>query len=386
MTTSRPFISPSPCSWWCVGKVKTDEVVKEATRLFGDLKNDHDISPVAPFDLAAIHQAQRQLPRVSVIPGDWNKVYLSLSFPVPGFRSSQIPSLEVLAQLLGGDNTSRLYRKFKYERQLVHNISAYSMTLERAGIMYIQTTLDRDKLDIFWKEFIQELSSLNAASFTDQELERAKLNLEDSLFQAKETLPGLASKLGFFQFFEDGILSEQNYLYELKHVDRGQLDQAIHDFIRPSSFSAVLLPPQKDTDAKMLGEELTAQLAELWPAKIEKSSIADAKQAGKGRNVIDLGKGRTLVLLPDPTLPYTSISMSFRGGDSLLSPDEQGLAQLGARTLTKGTAKRSANELQDFLSDHAASLNASSTREPWWSTPSSPPVSATNCCPCSKRC
>lgn len=350
-----------------VGNVDADTVIEQATKLFGPLRNDRDIPPVTPFEVQALHQTQGNAPRMAVVPGDWNKVYLSLSFPLPGFRSARAPSLEVLAQLLGGDKTSRLYRKFKYELQLVHDISAYSLVLERSGMFYIRASLDRDKLDAFWEGLLAEFAGLQAASFTDEELERAKLNLEDSLFQAKETLPGLASKLGFFQFFEQGELSEQNYLYALRHVSRNELQEALDEYVLPAAFSAVLLTPDKSPEQSDaggdLGASLAAKIAEFWPAD-EREHVADAVTDTAGdREVIELGQGRTLVLLPDATLPYTSISLALRGGDLLLAPQEQGLADLGARTLTKGTQERSANALQDFLSDRASSLSASANRD-----------------------
>ena len=66
--------------------------------------------------------------------------------------------------------------------------------------------------------------------------------------------------------------------------------------------------------------------------------------------MIDLGKGRTVVLIPDKTLPYVSANLTYSGGDALLKPSEQGLSALASNVLTQGTAKRSATEKpQDLL-------------------------------------
>ena len=78
---------------------------------------------------------------------------------------------------------------------------------------------------------------------------------------------------------------------------------------------------------------------------------------------VSLGQGRTLVLLPDTTLPYVSISMVYNGGDALLAKDRQGLAELASSSLTSGTAKRSANAVEDFLADRSASISAASGRD-----------------------
>jgi zinc protease len=64
------------------------------------------------------------------------------------------------------------------------------------------------------------------------------------------------------------------------------------------------------------------------------------------------------VLIPDATLPYVSADLAFSGGDSLLAATEQGLAELTARVLTRGAGKLGALELQAWLGDRAASLEA----------------------------
>jgi zinc protease len=78
---------------------------------------------------------------------------------------------------------------------------------------------------------------------------------------------------------------------------------------------------------------------------------------------ISLPGGGTLVLQPDATLPYTALSMAWPGGDGLLSANEQGLGALTASLLARGTKTRSANQVEDFLADRAASFAASTSSE-----------------------
>ena len=78
---------------------------------------------------------------------------------------------------------------------------------------------------------------------------------------------------------------------------------------------------------------------------------------------MDLPGGSRLVLTPDPTLPYVGLSLTFTGGDSLLAPGEQGLAELTASALTRGAGNRTANQIEDFLADQASDLTASSGRD-----------------------
>ncbi|MCM0756430.1 insulinase family protein [Desulfovibrio aminophilus] len=335
-----------------VGKVDPQAVLARAEAVFGGMTNTTAEVEAQPFAPRDIHG-----PQVTLVPGKWNKVYLGVAFPLPDQNSAQVPGLELLAQLLGGDETSRLYREFKYERRLVDEIDCQAMTLARGGFLYISATLDSDKVEPFWKALAASLAGLDPGSFTDEELARAKLNLENSLLLTKETLSGLASKLGYFQFQGGGLRGEEIYLRALADTGRDQLKELARDYLRPDRMTAALLVPEGST---LTAESLEQAARKTWPAPAKASAQADA--AAAKQEIVDLPGGSKLVLLPDPTLPYASLSLAWPGGDSLADAEHQGLPALAARVLTRGTKKRNATRIEDFLSDRAAELSASAGR------------------------
>ncbi|MFW5735415.1 MAG: M16 family metallopeptidase, partial [Oceanidesulfovibrio sp.] len=355
-----------------VGKVSADEAVAEAERVFGGLENTRSFSPPNPLPLESL---DAKTPQITVRNGPYNKTYLSAAFPAPGFQATDATGLEVLAHLLGGDYTAKLYRTYKYEKQLVDTVSVSYLALERVGMIYINSVLDSQNLETFWSQLLHEFAGLSADDFSQEALDRAKLNMEDSLYQAKETLGGLASKLGFFQFFEGNPLAEENYLTELRQVDHAALDRLIDSYLIPSRLSVSALMPEdsarkaaqrQDQNAEAMEKILREAVADAWPeravperdvaAAIEDDSDAEAEY-------VDLGDGRTLVLLPDRTLPYTAVSMHFRGGDLLIPKEMQGLSELLGRVLPRGVEGLSATDIQDYLAARAADLNTNAGRD-----------------------
>lgn len=337
-----------------VGKIDPEAVAKEAERLCGSRKSVNPVVPPTAFPVPATGKTT-----VKIVPGKWNKAYIGAAFPIPGLSSSQIAGLETMCELLGGGETSRLYRKFKYEKRMVDSISVSSLTLERAGMLYVFATLDADKVDEFWKELMIELSSVDFNEFTDREMDRVVINLEDSLFLTKETLSGLASKLGYFQFFEDGQQAEENYLYDLRNINREQLQKLYDEYFDPSKLAACMLMPE-GVEANPLSFEQA--VAANWPAKAKAAAQTDKSGPGEAAT-IELSNGSKLVFIPDETLPYTAMSMYWVGGDADLTPEEQGLAAMVSQSLTRGTESLNATELEDFVSDRAASLGATAGRE-----------------------
>jgi len=341
-----------------VGKVRPEEVEQEAETLFGGLRNDRGITPPVPYILPAVTPD----PAIKVEYGQWGKVRLQLAFPTVGIRGADEAGLEVLSQLLAGDETSRLYRTFKYEKKLVDDISCSSLTLERGGLFLIDVTLDAKNVAAFWPGLLSELSQLKGSSFTDHEIERVRLNLENSLYQAKETLSGLAMKAGYFRFYGYDPDGEANYLRSVRLVDQKALAAIIEETLRPTHLMTAVLVPKAD-ESVVTAKGLAETAAKVWPAAKAPAAAVAAAGSVAAPEVVDLGGGHTLVLLPDRTLPYVSISMVYNGGDALLGKKSQGLAELAAGSLTSGTAKLSANALEDFLADRAASLSATSGRD-----------------------
>ncbi|MDR2669424.1 MAG: insulinase family protein, partial [Desulfovibrio sp.] len=360
------------------GDVDAEEAFAEADKLFGKPGNTRGVTPPPPV---------RETPPppfgITLEEGPWNKVYLSQALPAPGMGDARSPRLDVLAHILGGDAGSRLPRLLKYEKRLADAVSVACYSFERMGMLYIYAVLDEDKLERFWKELCRELAATGKNGFTNEELARAVLNLEDDLYRSRETLGGYASKQGYFAFFDKGEQGETNYLRALRETTSAVLTEAARDFLNPDLLRvALLLPesvpsgkPENAPSGKNAGEtpeeraeawknRLAAALKNSWPtpAKTAKKGAAAEQTASGATEVLDLGKGRTLVLIPDRTMPYAAVNMLFSGGDALLDEKDQGLAAFTAGLLTKGTKRLSAVEVEDFLADRAATFSASSGR------------------------
>ena len=354
------FYQPQSLLLVICGKIRPRTALAAASEAFGSLANSRvmDIPP----QVATAH-CFRSTPEVRVEFGPWNKAYLGLALPLPPAADPGTPGCEVLAQMLGGDNTSLLYRKYKYDLRLVDTLSVSCVTLERRGMLLLQATLDPACLDPLRRGLARDLAELTEDAFSDRDLQRAKLNLEDSLLRSRETLGGLASKLGYFQLFEHGPQSERDYLFNLARTDRSHIADLLSRHMRPERSAAMVLLPESarglhgDETAQSFGRQLAAG------APKEAGIQGRSRSAPQRSGLIPLAPGCSLALLPDNSLPYVAMDLVFSGGDGLLAPGRQGLSQLCSRVLTKGAAGKPATQIQDLLGDCAASLFSNANRD-----------------------
>lgn len=347
----RTWYQPQNMMLLVAGDIDPKAVLAHAEELFGDLKNDTILPEPAPVQLEGAAGG----PRVEVTYGPWNKVYLGIALPAPALGDQRSIDLDVLAYALGGDGTSQFYRKYRYEKQLVDSISVGNMSLNRAGLFYMVAQLDADKVEPFWQEFTRDLAALDAGKITPDVIERARFNYEDGMDRASETLDGLTSWKATVQFELGGPQGEANVRHALAAVDSARLRQAQDLWLRPDQVRVRVLAPEK---AKL--PDLDAILQRNWPAPaVERQKAAAAAEKVGKREIVDLGQGRTVILQPDRTIPYVSLEILRPGGNALLKPADQGLAQLTAATLTDGCGTRDLDAMERFVAERATSLSAS---------------------------
>lgn len=358
-----------------VGDVEPDAVLAEATRLFGGLAND--VAVVPPKTMTP-EEFPSDGPHIVMERTPWNKVHLSVSFPGVAMHDARSPVLDVFSHLIGGDTSAYLYKTYKYDKRLVDSISVASYTFERTGLFTINATLDHAKLGEFWEALVKDFPTLASRKFSARELDRAKLAVTDSLYRQKETVAGIASSLGYFLFFGNGENAEQTYLQQIDLVDMEAVRMAASAILRPERLSLTVLtpalqapssPPAVAPKKKELQDNhpdeawFAKTLSKAWPVSKTAADSTPAADVGPAREVIDFGKGRKLILQPDASMPYAAVDLVFAGGDSLLQPDQQGLAGLTAAVLTQGTKTMDSVALEAFKNDRASSLSAGTGRE-----------------------
>ncbi len=335
-----------------VGDVQKNDVIAYAREIFGSYENT--VSTQVP------QPVQTSFRGFKVIAEEkpYGKVSLALAFPGPGNREGNINESVVLSYLLGGDNTSLLTKKFRFETPLVDAISAGTFSADLTGAFMISAYLDAEQLPAFWEALLKELSTLSVDAFTDADIERAKANLENAHERSQETYSHLATMLGYNVLVNRNDPLDTQGVYALQRVNRASLQQYLNTWIQPDNMAlSLVIPTGKTPEAGFF--EKTAET--VWPAA-EKKEQPQANTQGE-LEIIHLGNERTVVLMPDNTLPYFSVALTFTGAERLLGPDspKQGLAEFTNSLMAEATTSRNPQELSLYLAENLASFSGTSS-------------------------
>ena len=91
------------------GHIDHDELVDAASRQFDKLQNGSAPEWSAPKFGGGYRSAERPL----------DQVHMVLGFSAPGYRDERIYALQVLASVMGGGMSSRLFQELREKRGLV---------------------------------------------------------------------------------------------------------------------------------------------------------------------------------------------------------------------------------------------------------------------------
>jgi zinc protease len=253
---------------------------------------------------------------------------LSIAWRIPGLTNADTPAIEVLGEILGSGDSSRLNRQIRERQQIAHSAGAGMFSLQNEGVFVMQAVCDPGKRDEVERESLAILADLKENGVTEQELTRARNSILSSQLQALTTARGKASDLGSNWMLARNLNFTKHYLDEISKVTAADIQRVAKKYLREESMNVTSLNPQGS---------LT-----------KTSGIADAAKPGEIQK-FTLKNGLRLLVREDNRLPLISISAVFRGGLLAETKETNGITRLYSRALLKGTKTRSAEEIADSI-------------------------------------
>ncbi len=337
----KTWYVPNNMTLVIAGDVRPDEVMAEARRLFKDFRK----SPL-PKRIRPLEPAQNE-PRGEVVFREIKQTQLGLAFHIPELKHDDTYALDVLAGILGGSDSSRLYKRLKIEDASVHDIGAYAMSLKDPGLFFITAVLDAHNAAKAVDAILDEIRRIAEEVPSSEELQRIKINLESDFVYSRETMDGIASKLGYYETYAGDIDYEKKYIEGIRAVSADIVRESAQRYLRGNRASFGVVAPAGEHVA---GADILAALNK----KTEPTKGTDARKKEVTR--ITLENGITLIIKEVHSNPTVAVYSTFPGGLRFETAEKNGISNLTARMLERGTKKRSRDEITKEVEDIAGSV------------------------------
>ncbi|MET0403160.1 MAG: pitrilysin family protein, partial [Cystobacter sp.] len=214
-------------------------------------------------------QATRR--RVLLRPDEVKEVYLNLAFPIPQADHPDVPALDALAMIVGQGESSRLVREVKRKRGLVNDIHAYAYTPRDPGLFAASLTLPPGSVARAFEETVRGLATVRTELVPADELATVQSLIESEAIYQRETVQGLARKLGHYQSSMGDLDAEARYYEAIARLTPERIREVAARYLRfEHAIVTGLLPPGTDFNAQQAEEILDRVPAETAPPAAER--------------------------------------------------------------------------------------------------------------------
>ena len=245
----RTYYAPNNASLIVAGDIKKDDLLPKIQALFGKIPRRPD-----PPKVITLEPPQRGERRVSVK----KEAELPLVFAVyhaPNLTHPDTHALEVLAYVLGGGESARLYRRIVYEKQLASYASAdYSGVHVDPYLFGLSAgPLPGKTAEEVEQALYAEVDRIQREPITDRELQKAKNQIESEFIFAQDSVHMLANLLGAWESVASWKLLA-GYLDGIRKVTAVDVQRVARLYLTPDNRTAAILIPTKPDAAAASGE------------------------------------------------------------------------------------------------------------------------------------
>ncbi len=223
-----------------VGHIDHGELLEAASRQFQKLQNGAVPVWSTPRFGGGYRSADRPL----------DQVHLVLGFSAPGYRDERIYALQVLASVMGGGMSSRLFQELREKRGLCYSIFSFSSSYQDVGILNVYAATSpanaNQVADIMTDVMLTLTTDVN-----EPELARAKAQLKAGLVMNLESASSRADQIAR-QFLAFGRVPELTDLVaRIDKLSSDDIKQLAHDLMtstRPAMSAVGALKSLASTD------------------------------------------------------------------------------------------------------------------------------------------
>ena len=284
--------------------------------------------------------------------------------------------LELLASIMGGGDSSRLYRELVAERKLAVAAMAMPVNLEQNGLFALEAVMSPLSADA--KEVMTTLGKhikrVSEEPVSEGELLKARNQAIRGLVTENLTVQSKASALGSYAVLYGDTARVNERLEEYRRVTEADLQRVANTYFGPGraikisidrNLLGTIFCGKKEEDAPVTAEREETAPPPGRPGTTRPDSFGktppvagmldfDTKIDSAART---LSNGLKVIVVPNHEVPYVTMWLGMKTG--AWAETKPGAASLAMSMLTKGTARHSEAELSEELDTWAISLGGS---------------------------
>jgi zinc protease len=327
----REKYAPNNVFFVVTGDVKNEDVVAQIRNAYAKTK----AKPLSPVVLP--DEPKQAAPREIIEEAPVELGHFHFAWHIPEVRHPDVPALDVLAVLLGSGRSSRLYQQVREKQGLVNYVDAWTYNPGNPGLFGMSAVVDPDKFEKARSAMLAEVEKARTKLIPQKELGKAVKQYIAATLATRKTMQGQAQDLGGNWLAANDLNFSERYLAAVKRVTPADLQRVAREYLT--------------TENRTLYALLPNGAAPKFTSTVEQARDNDIQK-------FVLPNGLRLLVKEDHRLPFVEFRATFQGGVLAEDSENNGITQLLARMLLKGTKQRSAEDIATEIESVGGSIDS----------------------------
>lgn len=373
---------PNNVTLTIAGDFDLDQAKEWVNKYFGEIKHGKDIpnmekQPVTLNETKKLYY-EDNFARVPQLTLTWPGVY--------NYHTDSY-AFEVLSTYLSQGKKAPLYKVLVEDKKLTDEVWAGQYNSEIAGQFIIQVTAFSDtNLQEVFNGIKEGLSKFEAEGISKADLDRIKAGQETNFYNSLSSVQGKGFELAQYEIFagDPGFVNQD--VKNIMAVTSDDVMRVYNTYVKDKHFIATSFVPKEQKELALSGSKLADVVEEPVIDGAEDSFDAsitatfDKTPSSFDRSIEppygespevkvpdvwkdELSSGMLLFGIENNEVPLVQFQIHLKGGMLLENKNKIGVSNLLSDLMTKGTANKTAEQLESAIETLGASINTYATKE-----------------------
>jgi zinc protease len=313
---------------------------------------------------------------------------LRLTYPAVDIYHEDSYALDILTELLASGKKAPLNQVLIDEKELTSGVFFFSNNSEIAGEMsLIVRAFPNTDLNEVHSAVFEAFERFEEEGFTDSDLDRIKAGIETQFYNGLSSVLGKAFNLAQYNIFagDPGYINED--IQKTLAVTKEDVMRVYEQYIKGKNYIATSFVPMGQADLALDGsipaevvEEVIAESGADEQFELPEETEYERTPSSFDRTVeppygnspelavpevwsFTLDNGIPVHGITNSELPIVQFELRIKGGLMLEDMEKIGVSNLLAEVMTRGTANKTPEELEEAIDELGASINIRSGRQ-----------------------
>lgn len=218
------------------GSFSEEKVLAKIKKEFGALKHGNPPNYI-PFS------SEQTKPRVAIKEKKTDQTHFMLGVPAyPYLHKDEFP-LAVLATILGGGMSSRLFLEVREKHGLAYSVQAWVEKYPDTGTLVVQAGVEHEKLEKTITTILGEFKKLKNKKVSPVELNKAKSFIKGTLTLSLETSDEIAGHAATSIISLGRVRTLEEILAEIDKVTASDIQDVAKDILQTNKLNLAIIGP-----------------------------------------------------------------------------------------------------------------------------------------------